>query len=128
MLFKGREFIRIGFYFLFDSDLSVICSYLKAAAPTSPVKRTASISDRFRAPRTCTRASPQFDGQEINLYWFRMTSKSEKQDAAEGEVEDFRQEGGPFVVAADETRMPMVFMDATAAGNPIISPMTVSSG
>jgi PAS domain S-box-containing protein len=49
-----------------------------------------------------------------------MTSKSEKQDAAEGEVEDFRQEGGPFVVAADETRMPMVFMDAKAADNPII--------
>jgi PAS domain S-box-containing protein len=49
-----------------------------------------------------------------------MTSKSEKQDAAEDEVESFRQDGGPFVVAADETRMPMVFMDAKAAGNPII--------
>jgi PAS domain S-box-containing protein len=49
-----------------------------------------------------------------------MTSKSDKQNAAEGGVEDLRQEGGPFVVAAEETRMPMVFMDATAAGNPII--------
>jgi PAS domain S-box-containing protein len=49
-----------------------------------------------------------------------MTARSDKQDAAEGVVEDLRQEGGPFVVAADETRMPMVFMDATAAGNPII--------
>lgn len=62
----------------------------------------------------------QFDGREINLYWFLVVRKSEKQDAAEGDVEDLRQEGGPFVVAAEETRMPMVFMDAKAAGNPII--------
>ena len=49
-----------------------------------------------------------------------MTDKSEEQRAAEGEVEDFRQEGGPFVVAAEDTRMPMVFTDAKAPGNPII--------
>jgi PAS domain S-box-containing protein len=49
-----------------------------------------------------------------------VTHKSEEQQAAEGEVESRRQEGGPFVVAAQETRMPMVFMDAKAAGNPII--------
>ena len=49
-----------------------------------------------------------------------MTRKSEEQKAAEGAVEEIRQEGGPFVVAAEETRMPMVFMDARAAGNPII--------
>jgi PAS domain S-box-containing protein len=49
-----------------------------------------------------------------------MTRKSEEQEAAEGEVEEIRQEGGPFVVAAEETRMPMVFMDAKASGNPII--------
>ena len=49
-----------------------------------------------------------------------MTDKSEEQKEAEGEVESLRQEGGPFVVAAEETRMPMVFMDAKAAGNPII--------
>jgi PAS domain S-box-containing protein len=49
-----------------------------------------------------------------------MTQKSDQQDAAEGDVESFRQGGGPFVVAAEETRMPMVFMDAKAADNPII--------
>jgi PAS domain S-box-containing protein len=65
-------------------------------------------------------AGAAFDGVWIDLYQVRMTSKSEKQDAAEGDVEDLRQEGGPFVVAAEETRMPMVFMDAKAAGNPII--------
>ena len=49
-----------------------------------------------------------------------MTRKSEEQNAAEGEVEEIREEGGPFVVAAEETRMPMVFMDAKAPDNPII--------
>jgi len=49
-----------------------------------------------------------------------MTDKSKEQKAAEGEVESFRQEGGPFVVAAEDTRMPMVFMDAKAPENPII--------
>ena len=49
-----------------------------------------------------------------------MTRKSEEQNAAEGEVEKIRQEGGPFVVAAEETRMPMVFMDAKAPDAPII--------
>ncbi|HEV2816380.1 MAG TPA: HWE histidine kinase domain-containing protein [Allosphingosinicella sp.] len=47
-------------------------------------------------------------------------NKSEEQARAEGEVEDLRQEGGPFVVAAEETRMPMVFMDAKEPDNPII--------
>jgi PAS domain S-box-containing protein len=49
-----------------------------------------------------------------------MVHKNEEQVAAEGAVEDFREEGGPFVVAAEETRMPMVFMDAKAPENPII--------
>jgi PAS domain S-box-containing protein len=51
---------------------------------------------------------------------FEMIQKSEEQNAAEGEVEELRQDGGPFVVAAEETRMPMVFMDAKAPDNPII--------
>jgi PAS domain S-box-containing protein len=59
-------------------------------------------------------------GPGLTCISFALTSKSEKQDAAEGDVEDLRQEGGPFVAAAEETRMPMVFMDATVAGNPII--------
>jgi PAS domain S-box-containing protein len=49
-----------------------------------------------------------------------MADRSEQQAAAEGQVESFRREGGPFVVAAEDTRMPMVFMNAKAAGNPII--------
>jgi PAS domain S-box-containing protein len=49
-----------------------------------------------------------------------VTDKSKEQKAAEGEVESLRREGGAFVVAAEETRMPMVFMDAKALGNPII--------
>ena len=49
-----------------------------------------------------------------------MTGKSKEQKTAEGEVEEIRQEGGPFVVAAEETRMPMVFMDGKAPDAPII--------
>lgn len=46
--------------------------------------------------------------------------KSEEQKAAEAEVEDFRKDLGPFVVAAETTRMPMVFVDANEDGKPII--------
>jgi len=48
------------------------------------------------------------------------TKKSEEQKDAEAEVNDFRQDLGPFVVAAETTRMPMMFTDATEPGNPII--------
>jgi hypothetical protein len=43
-----------------------------------------------------------------------MTNKSEEQEDAEAEVERFRKELGPFVVAAETTRMAMVFTDAKA--------------
>jgi hypothetical protein len=43
-----------------------------------------------------------------------------KQKAAEIDVDSFRQELGPFVVAAETTRMAMVFTNAKAPGNPII--------
>ena len=46
--------------------------------------------------------------------------KSTEQKTAEAEVESFRKDLGPFVVAAETTRMAMVFTDAMAAGNPII--------
>ena len=46
--------------------------------------------------------------------------KSEEQEAAEAEVEEFKDDLGPFVVAAETTRMPMVFTDAKEADNPII--------
>ena len=63
---------------------------------------------------------PSLPGTESSFIVSGVTHKSEEQQAAEGEVEDLRQEGGPFVIAAQETRMPMVFMDAKAADNPII--------
>ena len=46
--------------------------------------------------------------------------KTGKQKAAEADVEGFREELGPFVVAAETTRMPMVFTDAKASDNPVI--------
>jgi PAS domain S-box-containing protein len=47
-------------------------------------------------------------------------NKSGEQHAAESEVEGFKKELGPFVVAAETTRMPMIFTDAKAPDNPII--------
>jgi PAS domain S-box-containing protein len=46
--------------------------------------------------------------------------KSEAQKTAEAEVEGFRKDLGPFVVAAETTRMAMVFTDAKEHENPII--------
>jgi PAS domain S-box-containing protein len=46
--------------------------------------------------------------------------KSGEQKSAEGEVEGFKERLGPFVVAAETTRMPMVFTDAKEPNNPII--------
>jgi putative addiction module CopG family antidote len=46
--------------------------------------------------------------------------KSEEQNAAESEVESFKKELGPFVVAAETTRMAMIFTDANVTGHPII--------
>ena len=46
--------------------------------------------------------------------------KDREQKHAEAEVAEFREALGPFVVAAETTRMPMVFTDAKVAGNPII--------
>lgn len=45
---------------------------------------------------------------------------SVQQDAAEADVEGFKEDLGPFVVAAETTRMPMVFTDAKQANNSII--------
>jgi len=49
-----------------------------------------------------------------------ITKKSVEQKDAEAEVESFRKDLGPFVVAAQTTRMAMVFTDATEPDNPII--------
>ena len=50
----------------------------------------------------------------------KIANKSEGQTAAEADVESFRDELGPFVVAAEETRMAMVFTDTKEPGHPII--------
>ena len=50
----------------------------------------------------------------------RIMKKSEEQKLAEADVESFRANLGPFVVAAETTRMAMVFTDATEPSNPII--------
>lgn len=42
------------------------------------------------------------------------------QQNAEADVESFRENLGPFVTAAETTRIAMVFTDAKASGNPII--------
>jgi len=50
----------------------------------------------------------------------REARKSSEQLTAEADVEGFKHELGPFVVAAETTRMPMVFTDAKAPGHPIV--------
>jgi hypothetical protein len=45
-------------------------------------------------------------------------NKSKEQKAAESEVESFRKGLGPFVVAAETTRMAMVFTDAKEPNHP----------
>ena len=50
----------------------------------------------------------------------RIVNKSEEQKLAEADVDSFRANLGPFVVAAETTRMAMVFTDATEPDNPII--------
>lgn len=50
----------------------------------------------------------------------KIIAKSAGQKIAEANVESFREELGPFVVAAETTRMAMIFMDAKEPGNPII--------
>lgn len=47
-------------------------------------------------------------------------SHSEEQAEAEADVEGFHDALGPFVVAAEQTRMAMVFTDAKADDNPVI--------
>jgi PAS domain S-box-containing protein len=46
--------------------------------------------------------------------------KSKKQNVAESEVEEFRRDLGLFVVAAETTRMAMVFTDAKQPNHPLI--------
>jgi hypothetical protein len=51
-------------------------------------------------------------------------NKSKEQKAAESDVESFRKDLGPFVVAAETTRMAMVFTDANEPNHPLIFSMT----
>ena len=47
-------------------------------------------------------------------------SRDTNQECAEREIENFQAALGPFVVAAETTRMAMVFTNATESGNPIV--------
>ena len=47
----------------------------------------------------------------------KIVKKSGEQKAAEADVEDFKEDLGPFVVAAEKTRMAMVFTDAKELEN-----------
>jgi PAS domain S-box-containing protein len=47
-------------------------------------------------------------------------NKSKEQKSAESEVESFRKDLGPFVVAAETTRMAMVFTDAKEPNHPLV--------
>lgn len=47
-------------------------------------------------------------------------TKSDRQKTAEADVDSFRKDLGPFVVAAETTRMAMVFTNAKDANNPIV--------
>jgi len=49
-----------------------------------------------------------------------IVKKSGEQKAAEARVDAFRKSLGPFVVAAEKTRMPMIFTDAKDPANPIV--------
>jgi len=49
-----------------------------------------------------------------------MPTKSKQQEEAEAQVEGFKNDRGSFVVAAETTRMAMVFTDAKQPDNPII--------
>ena len=49
-----------------------------------------------------------------------ITKKSDRQKGAEAAVESFRKDLGPFVVAAETTRMAMLFTDPAKPDNPII--------
>lgn len=50
----------------------------------------------------------------------QIVDKSDEQKDAEADVESFHDDLGPFVVAAETTRMAMVFTDACDPDNPII--------
>lgn len=50
----------------------------------------------------------------------QVEKSGEQQKAAEADVEGFKQALGPFVVAAETSRMPMMFTDAKASGHPVV--------
>jgi two-component system sensor kinase FixL len=56
----------------------------------------------------------------LNAFVFQSQMTGNKQKAAEAAVDTFRQGLGPFVVAAETTRMPMVFVNAKESGEPIV--------
>jgi PAS domain S-box-containing protein len=71
------------------------------------------------APNAGQRPSRQLQIDKIR-HMSEIQSKLQEQVVAEADVEEHRKDLGPFVVAAETTRMAMVFTDAKEASNPIV--------
>jgi putative addiction module CopG family antidote len=68
-------------------------------------------SDLYRSASEVVRAA---------LRLLKEENKSGKQKGADNQVTAMQKAGGPFVAAAERTRMPMVFSDPQLPGNPIV--------
>lgn len=55
-----------------------------------------------------------------NMTVIQTPNSDKRQKDAEAEVHNFRNNLGPFVVAADTTRMPMIFTNAAVSGAPVV--------
>src|SRR3954470_22901467 len=74
---------------------------------------------REEREESVTSPSPAY-GEQEGAIMPNGENKSGEQKIVEAEVEGFRKDLAPFVVAAETTRMAMVFTDAKAPDNPII--------
>jgi PAS domain S-box-containing protein len=77
-------------------------------------------AEKTRAPEPLRQRGISRPSTESNCGMLERVNKSEEQQDAEADVKQFRERGGPFVVAGETTRMAMVFADANELDNPII--------
>src|SRR3954468_24818929 len=87
--------------------------------PVPPIYRSGAAAGGGKGGTRSRAPGPAYEGQE-GAIMPNEENKSGEQKIAEAEVERFRKELGPFVVAAETTRMPMVFTATKGPGNPII--------
>jgi PAS domain S-box-containing protein len=86
--------------------------FLAKARREGQYHRSCSVGETGRTAR------PKHQGYAVGMP--DIIKKSEVQKSAEAKVEDFKEDLGPFVVAAETTRMAMAFTDAKTLGFPII--------